>query len=121
MKNMKPDEKIIQAYQVGDIVRTTESFGPNPAGSTGIVYETYPDNEVRGAGIISIILTNGHDIGSFNQAEQSESLTWFGHVDIAYVFKSPGQLMADYRDGYFNQAFAEARVIADQVDVSNVA
>lgn len=118
---MKPDEKTFQAYQVGDIVRTTESFGPNPAGSMGIVYETYPDNKVPASKIVSILLTNGHDIGSFNQAEQTESLTWLGHVDIAYAYSSPNQLMADYRDGYFNQAFAEARVISDQVGVSSLA
>ncbi|XAZ82059.1 hypothetical protein A6C57_27330 (plasmid) [Fibrella sp. ES10-3-2-2] len=118
---MKSDEKIVQAYQVGDIVRTTEPFGPNPAGSMGIVYETYPDNEVLASEIVSILLTNGHDIGSFNQAEQTESLTWLGHVDIAYAYSSPSKLMADYRDGYFSQAFDEARVSVDQVGVSSVA
>lgn len=87
MKNMKPDEKTFKAYQVGDIVRTIESFGPNPAGSMGIVYETYPDNEVPASEIVSTV----------------------------------AQLMADYRDGYFSQAFAEARVIANQVGVSSVA
>lgn len=121
MKNMKLDEKTFQVYQVGDVVRTTESFGPNPAGGMGIVYETYPDNEITASEIISILLTNGHDIGSFNQAEQTESLTWLGHVDITYAYSSPNQLMADYRDGYFSQAFAEARVIANQVGVSSVA
>ncbi|ADB42646.1 hypothetical protein Slin_6690 (plasmid) [Spirosoma linguale DSM 74] len=120
MKNMKPDEKIVKDYQVGDIVRTTESFGPNPAGSLAMVYETYPDNDVKVPEVISIILTNGHDIGSFNHTEQTESLTWLGNVDIAYVYSSPSQLMADYRDGYFNQAFAEAQVISEQVGVSSV-
>lgn len=121
MKNMKSDEKTVQAYQVGDIVRTTESFGPNPVGSMGIVYETYPDNGVPESEIVSILLTNGHDIGSFNQAEQTESLTWLAHVDIAYAYSSPSQLMTDFRDGYFNQAFAEARAVADQVGVSSLA
>ncbi|MEZ0542668.1 hypothetical protein [Fibrella arboris] len=118
---MKSDEKTVQAYHVGHIVRITESFGPNPAGSMGIVYETYPDNEVPVSEIVSILLTNGHDIGSFNQAEQTASLTWLGHVDITYAYSSPNQLMVDYRNGYFNQAFAEARVIADQVGMSSVA
>ncbi|MEZ0487604.1 hypothetical protein ACAW87_23790 [Fibrella sp. GW2-5] len=118
---MKSDEKTVQAYQVGDIVRTTDSFGPNPAGSIGIVYETYPDNGVPESEIVSILLINGHDIGSFNQAEQTESLTRLAHVDIAYAYSSPNQLMTDFRDGYFNQAFAEARAVADQVGVSSLA
>jgi hypothetical protein len=121
MKNMMTDEKASQAYQVGDIVRTTVSFGPNTAGSIGIVYETYPEQDAQAPNVISVLLTNGHDIGSFNGEEQLESLTWLGHVDIVYAYSSPAQLMTDFRDGYFNQALAEAQVIGDQVGLGSVA
>lgn len=113
MMNMIAQENSAHAYTVGDIVRTTESFGPNPAGSVGIVYETYPDQDAEILDVVSILLTNGHDIGSFNGDEQAESLTWIGHADFVYTFSSPGQLMADFRDGYFDQLFVEARLLAE--------
>lgn len=117
---MIPQENSAHAYTVGDIVRTTESFGPNPAGSVGIVYETYPDQDSETLDVVSILLTNGHDIGSFNDEEQSESLTWIGHADLVYTFSSPDQLMADFRNGYFDQTFAEAQLIVEKVVVADV-
>ncbi len=113
MTNMIAQENSAHAYTVGDMVRTTESFGPNPAGSVGIVYETYPEQDAETLDVISVLLTNGHDIGSFNGDEQSESLTWIGHADLAYTFSNPSQLMADFRNGYFDQAFAEVRLLVD--------
>ena len=108
------------AYMVGDIVRTTESFGPNPAGSVGIVYETYPDQDTTAPEVVSILLTNGHDIGSFNGEEQSDSLTWIGHTGLAYTFSNPNQLMADYRAGHFEQALNEAQLIIEKAVVADV-
>ena len=116
---MVAQENLAHAYTVGDIVRTTEFFGPNPAGSLGIVYETYSDT--GNPDVVSILLVNGHDIGSFDREEQAESLAWLGHVDLVYTFGSPGQLMADYRNGYFDQAFAELRMIAAQSKIDSVA
>lgn len=113
MTNMIAQKNSAHAYTVGDIVRTTESFGPNPAGRVGIVYETYPEQDVETLDVASVLLTNGHDIGSFNGDEQAESLTWIGHADLAYTFSSPDQLMADFRNGYFDQVFAEARLLAE--------
>ena len=118
---MIAQENIAHAYTVGDIVRTTESFGPNPAGSLGIVYETYPDQNTEDSEVVSVLLMNGHDIGSFDQEEQVESLALVGHVDLVYSFGSPGQLMDDYRKGYFDQAFAELRMIAAQSNMDSVA
>lgn len=120
LKSMMAEGKIFQAYQVGDVVRTTDSFGPNRAGSVGIVYETYPDRKAGATEIISVLLANGHDIGSFNGEEQIESLAWLGHVAMTYTYSDPAQLMKDFRNGFFNQAFAETRIIADQVGVESV-
>lgn len=117
---MIAQENSAHAYTVGDIVRTTESFGPNPAGSVGVVYETYPDQDTEASEVVSVLLTNGHDIGSFNGEEQSESLTWIGHVDLVYTFSSPGQLMADYRAGHFEQVFTEAQLIVENAVVADV-
>jgi hypothetical protein len=106
-------DNLLQAYTIGDIVRITESFGPNPAGSLGIVYETYSDQDTQAPDLVSVLLTNGHDIGSFNGEEQTESLQHVGHVTLSYAYSSPGQLMTDYRRGYFDQAFTEARSLAE--------
>lgn len=117
---MIAQENSTHAYVVGDIIRTTESFGPNPAGSVGIIYELYPEHDAPGLNVVSALLTNGHDIGSFTAEEQSESLTWIGHAGLNYPYISPNQLMADYRDGYFEQAFAEAQLIVENASVADV-
>ena len=117
---MVVQEQLTHFYTVGDIVRITEPFGPNPAGSIGIVYETYPDEEPEAPAVVSILLTNGHDIGSFTGAEQAESLTWLGHTKLAYTYTSPRQLMADYRVGMFEQVLAEGRAVAGNVLVASV-
>lgn len=120
LKSMMAEGKIFQAYQVGDVVRTTDSFGPNRAGSIGIIYETYPDHVAGATEIVSVLLTNGHDIGSFNGEEQTESLAWLGHVAMTYTYSDPAQLMKDFRNGFFDQVFAETRIIADHVGLESV-
>ena len=117
---MSKQEKVSQNYKVGDIVQTTEAFGPNPPGSIGFIYETYPDQYGESNAVVSVLLTNGHDIGSFNEDEQSESLIWVGHTHVVYTYTSPGQLMADYRAGYFEQVFADSQSLAEQVEASSV-
>lgn len=117
---MTTQENSAHSYSVGDIIRITESFGPNPAGSVGIVYETYPDQDKAALEVVSVVLTNGHDIGSFDGEEQVESLTWLGHAELDYTYSSPNQLMADYRDGYFEQAFTEAQLIVENAGVADV-
>lgn len=119
-KNMTAQENSAHTYTVGDIIRTTEPFGPNPAGSVGIIYEFYPDHDTQPLNVVSVLLTNGHDIGSFNSKEQLENMTWIGHAGLAYTYSSPNQLMADYRNGYFEQAFAEARLIAENAGLADV-
>jgi hypothetical protein len=106
---MTAQEHSPHLYTVGDIVRTAEPFGPNPAGRLGVVYETYPDQAPHVPDVVSILLTNGHDIGSFNAVEQAESLILLGHTELSYPYSSPGQLMIDYRNGLFAQAFADAQ------------
>lgn len=117
---MTAQENSAHAYAVGDIIRTMESFGPNPAGSVGIIYELYTDHDAQAFNVVGVLLTNGHDIGSFNAEEQVESLTWIGHAGLDYTYSSPNQLMADYRVGYFEQAFAEAQLIVENADVADV-
>lgn len=112
-------KKLPPVYKVGDIVRTVEAFGPNPAGSVGIVYETYPGQDTEFKEVISVLLMNGHDIGSFNGEEQSESLTWIGHSDLAYTYTNPAQLMTDFRDGYFEKAFVDAKVVSENAEIVN--
>lgn len=116
---MDATEKLSPIYEMGAIVRTVEAFGPNPAGSVGIVYETYPDQDNEAQEVVSVLLMNGHDIGSFSGKEQSESLTWIGHSDLAYTYTSPGQLMADFRDGYFEKVFGDAKAVAENAAVVN--
>ena len=116
---MDATEKLSPVYKVGDIVRTAEAFGPNPAGSVGIIYETYPSQDSEAHEVISVLLRNGHDIGSFNEEEQSECLTWIGHTDLTYTYTDPNQLMTDFRDGYFEQAIANAKVVSENAVVVN--
>lgn len=116
---MDATEKLPPVYKVGDIVRTVEAFGPNPAGSVGIIYETYPDKDNEAQEVISVLLMNGHDIGSFNGEEQSENLTWIGHSYLTYSYTNPGQLMTDFRDGYFEKVFVDAKAVAENAAVVN--
>lgn len=119
-KNRMAHDNLSQTYTIGDIVRTIESFGSNPAGSLGIIYETYSDRDTQAVDVISVLLTNGHDIGSFDGDDQTESLKWIGHVELTYTYSSPDQLMSDYRDKYFDRAFAEAGALAESVTLVDV-
>lgn len=111
---MKMHESTQKDYQIGDVIRTKEPFGPNAAGSIGIVYERYSENDGQEQYIVSILLTNGHDIGCFTEQEQDESFTWLGHAPLSYDYFSPSQLMADYRNGYFQQVMEEALQLSKQ-------
>lgn len=107
-------------YQIGDVVQTLEPFGPNAAGSIGIVYEINSIINGQDLPIISVILANGHDIGCFTGDEQTESLMRLGRVDLDYSYSSPGQLMADYRRGYFRWVLEEAQLLSEQKEAAAV-
>jgi hypothetical protein len=119
-KTMSEQKLTHNEYQIGDVVRTLEPFGPNAAGSVGMVYEINSATNGQDLPIISVILVNGHDIGCFTGDEQADSLVRLGRVDLDYSYSSPGQLMADYRRGYFRWALEEAQLLSEQKEAAAV-
>lgn len=92
------------ALAIGTIVSTTARHGLNPAGSIGVVYHSEADN---GTFYASVLLTNGHDIGAFNQVEVETSLEILDQKPLDYAYQNPTQLQSDYATGVFRQIFAE--------------
>lgn len=114
---MSSVSNVTNALRVGDVVQLNESFGENPLGSIGVVYETYTDEATVASNLVSVILANGHDIGTFTVSEQFESFTLIGYAELTYQYRTPGQLMADYRRGDFNEVFAQALALDKEVAV----
>ena len=94
-------EQTVQQPSTGDVVLITEPFGQNPPGTPGIIYHTEVDRDVV---YVSVILANGHDIGAFSAVEASVSLEVIGQNSLQYTYTTPGQLQADFKAGYFNEA-----------------
>ncbi len=95
--------KNAQQPSTGDLVLITEPFGTNAAGTRGIIYHTEVDDDVV---CNSVILDNGHDIGTFSALEVSASLKVVGHSSLRYDYTTPTQLQADFKAGYFDTAWA---------------
>lgn len=79
--------------------------------AVGLVYETYMfvDGPAARPGV-SIILSDGRDVGGFNAQEADQFLTPLGDTGLDYTFTNVGQLAADYRAGVFGQAMHYAQV-----------
>ena len=92
-----------EAPGIGTLLSTIETFGGNPAGTTGIVYHTELDKNVV---YTSILLENGHDIGAFTPVELAMTTQAVGQTDCCYQFTTPAALQRDFARGYFASAFA---------------
>lgn len=80
--------------------------------AVGIIYETY--SFVGGPGArpsVSLLLSDGHDLGGFNAQEADRFLLPLGHTDLDYRFTEVGQLAADYGRGLFGESFHCALVL----------
>ncbi len=80
--------------------------------AVGLIYETYKlvDGPQARPGV-SLLLSNGRDLGGFNAQEADQLLHFLGDTSLAYAFANVGQLAQDYRRGVFGQALHEAQVM----------
>lgn len=80
--------------------------------AVGIIYETYSFVDGPGARPgVSLLLSNGRDLGGFSAQEADQFLQPLGATSLTYQFASVGQLAADYRHGLFGEAFHCAQVL----------
>ena len=80
--------------------------------AVGIIYETYTfvDGPAARPGV-SLLLSDGRDIGGFNAQEADLFLLPLGDTGLDYHFSNVGQLAADYQGGLFSEAFHYAQVM----------
>lgn len=80
--------------------------------AVGIIYETYTfvDGPLARPGV-SLLLSNGSNVGCFSAKEADQFLLPLGDTDLDYRFTDVGQLAADYRRGFFDEAFHFAQVM----------
>ena len=80
--------------------------------AVGLIYETYTFVDgPRARPGVSLLLSDGRDLGGFNAQEADQFLTPLGATGLAYEFANVGQLAQDYRRGVFGQALHEAQVM----------
>ncbi len=80
--------------------------------AVGVIYETYTFVDgPRSRPGVSLLLSDGRDLGGFNAQEADQFLRPLGDTGLDYEFTSVGQLHKDYRRGLFGEAFHCARVL----------
>lgn len=90
------------AFKLGDVVVVGRAFLDSPAGALALVYDVYAGDGV------SVITSEGDDLGGFAPDDQQRYFTFSHHVPgFCYVFKSVTYLQADWRNGLFRIAFAK--------------
>ena len=76
----------------------------------GIIYEVYERGPGRPG--VSLLLSNGRDVGGFSPEEADQFLQPLGHTGLSYAFEYVGRLHQDYSRGRFADAFHVARTLA---------
>lgn len=80
--------------------------------AVGLIYETYTFVDGPGARPgVSLLLSDGRNIGGFNAQEADQFLHPLGDTGLDYAFTNVGQLAKDYAQGVFSQAMHEAQVL----------
>ena len=80
--------------------------------AVGIIYETYTfvaGPQARPG--VSLLLSDGSNVGGFSAREADQFLLPLGDTGLDYKFSDVGQLAADYRRGFFGEAFHFAQVM----------
>lgn len=80
--------------------------------AVGIIYETYTfvDGPAARPGV-SLLLSDGRNIGGFNAQEADQFLHPLGDTGLDYEFTNVGQLDRDFRRGVFGEAMHQAQVL----------
>lgn len=60
---------------------------------------------------VSLLLSDGRNIGGFNANEADRYLLSLGDTGLDYGFQSVGQLTVEYGRGVFTEAFHNAHVL----------
>lgn len=95
--------------KVGSIVRLMTDF-PAVGGKKddiAVVYYIYDDGDNCDPGI-SIITTDGNDLGGFSCVEQEAFLNYLGETNFEYEFKNMIRMQYDLSEGKFEDVFRVA-------------
>lgn len=87
---------------LGNIIKLKRPCMNSPAGSIGYVYETYSIGADHPG--VSVIFENG-DYDGFSKNDQDYCLDYLYSSPFLYNFHTVIQLIRDYRNGAFNDAF----------------
>jgi hypothetical protein len=79
--------------------------------AVGLIYRTYTFVAPGKRPGVSLLLADGRDIGDFSAPEADKYLVPLGSTGLRYHHKDVGQLLEDYRRGYFAEAFHHAEVL----------
>ena len=78
--------------------------------AVGIIYEVYERGPGRPG--VSLLLSNGRDLGGFSPDEADQFLQRLGHTGLDYEFEYVGRLHQDFSRGRFADAFHLAHTLA---------
>ena len=95
-----------EAFRLGSLLRFTEPLYDSPAGTVGLVYESFMENEQIFCGIL---LENGTDVGLLTDSDLHYLTEKLLQIPTAYRFINPERLQNDYKQGTFKKAFSLAR------------
>lgn len=93
-----------QDFTVGDAVLYARE------NAVGLIYEVYERGPGRPG--VSLLLSDGRDLGGFSPEEADQFLQRLGHTGISYAFEYVGRLHQDYQRGRFADAFHLAHTLA---------
>jgi hypothetical protein len=95
----------MKSLKIGDIVLVKSSFMGQPPNMLGLVYETYQDFDYPAEKGVSIVLSNGKNLGGFSKMEQHTHLDYVCETEFEYEFTNAMQLDVDIRAGIFKKVF----------------
>lgn len=99
------DAEVAMNLKVGDIVMLYSGFLDIPAGTVGVIYETYKDFDNAALHGVSVITENGSDLGGFSFRDQLMYLEYVRSTEFEYEFKNVVYLLYDFRKGVFKNCF----------------
>jgi hypothetical protein len=96
------ENKEVQLFKVGHLVKLKQRLGFEPAGIYCLVYENY---DMPGRTGISVITINGVNLGGFSLSEQLRMFSFVRDSGVKYNFTNSAQLRMDWKAGYLKEAF----------------
>ena len=95
-------------WQVGQLLTLCEPIATNPAGCVGLIYQV--DMDDPDTPYVAIILETGDDLNLIEATHVQDHFIPISAEPFGYEFIDADTLMADFRDGLFNDLFTIAHV-----------